>query len=216
MHTNNRILSIIREKDESTKENLLTDLHNQVVLGGAFLNDRELDELCKIVRAKEKSRTILSILWILALESKYHPALEQYAREIVEQREHTTFWSRLRDHSIQHTYRRYAVSYLHRHNSAYFVRNLQQFMQDTDPYILYEAACEIGKSSAFQKIAMMIQFYHKIETHSMVEIVTAEILEAGTMEHLEMIREKMKDPRKRYIYREVAACLEAELKKKQL
>ena len=196
MDSKNRISRLMREEDEQKKIDLLLYFHNHM-MGDAPLDDEELDELLQILRAKKESIAILTMLWRLALKSKFHKKIEQYSREIVEKSEKTyrcfvASCLRLRhsEYFFIQEYRRFAVSYLQIHNSAYFIQNFEKFMHDRDPYILYEVACEIGKTSMSQKIAMMIQFYHKIETHDLGEIVTAEILGAGTVEHLEMIQEK--------------------------
>jgi hypothetical protein len=56
MPTHNRILSIIRETDESRKEQLLTELHNEIVFGGGTpLDDHELDDVSVTSSARNKN-----------------------------------------------------------------------------------------------------------------------------------------------------------------
>lgn len=219
MDSKNRVLRVMCEHDEQQKQELLTDLHNYIAFGdGTPLNTDERDTLLAILRARDESITILVMLWRFALESPFHPPIEHYAREIVEQSQNSircfvAFWLRLR-HSPYfriREYKRFAISYLQLHNSAYFVQHFERFTHERDPYVLYEVACEIGKSSVSQKIAMLIQLYHRLPSHELYEIFTAEILAHGTEEHLAIVRDIMARSRKRHIYREIEAGLEAKL-----
>jgi hypothetical protein len=217
MQTPNRISNIFRETDESRKENLLIDLHNEIVFsGGVPLNDHERDDVYRLICAHQESLMLLIIFWRLALKSQCHPALEQYARAIAEHREDTAVNLPSRHaeaHALHNTYRHYAVAYLHLHNAPYFVQHMEQLSQERDPYILYEVACEIGKSSVSQKITMLIDMVGTLTSHELYEAVSMDILYEGTVEHLAMLREKMNThPEKRHVYQYFAELVELGLR----